>query len=144
MANVENLVISSAAANGWAGYGNELNNQITGNAGDNYLDGAAGDDTISGGAGNDTLFGGLGDDRLTGGSGNDTFRFAPGGGHDTITDFGNGADKIDILAYQKAGLTASLRDSGADVVISYSNGDSITVLGHHIADLKFWAYGWAI
>lgn len=49
--NVENLILSGAAANGT---GNELNNVITGNSGNNILDGKAGKDTMAGGLGNDT------------------------------------------------------------------------------------------
>ena len=143
-ANVENLVINSTVANSWAGYGNALDNQLTGNAGDNYLDGGAGNDTLAGGAGIDTLIGGLGDDRLVGGADGDTFRFAPGGGHDTVVDYGLGADRIDISAYQKAGLSAAMHDVGSDLVISFTNGDSITLSGHHAADMKVWTYGWAI
>jgi Ca2+-binding RTX toxin-like protein len=143
-ANVENLVINSTVSNSWSGYGNELNNQITGNTGNNYLDGGAGADTLNGGAGADTLFGGLGDDRLTGGTGGDTFRFAPGGGHDVITDYGNGADRIDISAYQKAGLTPTLANVGSNLVISFTDGDSITVVGHQAADMHIWTYGWSI
>ncbi len=86
--NVENLIIETDDDKGWRGWGNELNNRITGNAGANALDGGAGNDTIDGGAGNDTITGGPGNDRLTGGAGDDVFRFAPGGGRDTITDLG--------------------------------------------------------
>jgi len=50
-ANVENLTLTGAAANGT---GNALNNTITGNAGANVLDGGAGADSLIGGAGNDT------------------------------------------------------------------------------------------
>jgi Ca2+-binding RTX toxin-like protein len=143
-ANVENLVINSTVTNSWNGTGNALNNQITGNAGNNSLDGGAGADSLDGGAGNDSLFGGLGDDRLTGGAGGDTFRFIPGGGHDVITDYGVGADRIDISAYQKAGLIPTLTNAKDDLVISFNNGDTITLLGHHVADMKIWSYGWAI
>jgi hypothetical protein len=61
-----------------------------------------------------------------------------------ITDYGNGADRIDISAYQKAGLTPTLTNVGGNLVISFTDGDSITVLGHQAADMKVWAYGWAI
>jgi Ca2+-binding RTX toxin-like protein len=143
-ANVENLVISTSATNGWKGTGNELNNQLTGNAGANLLDGGAGNDTINGGAGADTLIGGAGDDRLTGGAGIDVFRFAPHSGHDVITDFGFGGEKdvIDISAFKSAGLTASLHDVGADMVISFTNGDSITLLGVHQSQLVATSTGW--
>ncbi len=55
-----------------------------------------GNDVILGGAGNDTLIGGGGDDRLVGGSGNDSYVFTinSNSGHDTITGFTVGQDKI--------------------------------------------------
>jgi Ca2+-binding RTX toxin-like protein len=143
-ANVENLIINNTVNNGWAGTGNELNNVITGNSGANLLDGGAGNDTINGGAGNDTIIGGLGDDRLTGGAGVDVFRFAPHSGHDVITDFGFGGEKdvLDISAYKAAGLTASLHDVGSDLVISFTTGDSITLLGVHSNQLVATQTGW--
>jgi Ca2+-binding RTX toxin-like protein len=52
-ANVENLVLQGGALQG---YGNALNNVLTGNAGSNILDGDAGVDVMVGGAGNDAYF----------------------------------------------------------------------------------------
>ena len=49
--NVENLILTSAAANGT---GNSFSNVLRGNSGNNRLDGGAGIDTLIGGAGNDT------------------------------------------------------------------------------------------
>ena len=60
---------------------------ITGTSGNDLLDGKGGDDFLFGGNGDDRLIGGDGNDRLTGGKGNDTFVFAPGSGHDVVTDF---------------------------------------------------------
>ena len=51
-ANVENLTLTGSA--NLTGIGNELANQITGNAGDNLIDGGAGADTMAGAAGDDT------------------------------------------------------------------------------------------
>ena len=62
-ANVENLTLNGQAVDNLTGTGNELANQITGDAGANQLVGNAGDDVLDGGAGADTLTGGLGDDR---------------------------------------------------------------------------------
>ncbi|PZQ63827.1 MAG: hypothetical protein DI570_07705 [Phenylobacterium zucineum] len=136
-ANVENLVFSTDNDKGWRGWGNELDNRLTGNAGGNLLDGAAGNDTIDGGAGNDTLVGGEGDDRLIGGDGDDVFRFAPGGGKDVVVDygFGPGKESLDFAAYVKAGITYSLADVGGVATFSFSNGDSVTLLGWHASDL---------
>ncbi|MHC2018758.1 calcium-binding protein [Methylobacterium sp. CM6247] len=53
-ANVENLTLTGAS--GLNGYGNELANTLTGNAGSNILDGKGGIDTMRGGAGNDVYY----------------------------------------------------------------------------------------
>lgn len=81
---------------------------FTGGAG--VFDGLGGNDSLSGAAGNDTLKGGLGNDgadRLIGGRGADLFVFGNDFGtasdslvdlakRDVITDFGLGADRIDL------------------------------------------------
>ena len=67
------------------------------------------DDDLHGDAGQDLLVGGLGNDTLTGNAGADRFVFnAPlgSGNVDTITDFGNGADKLVLSALMFEGLTA--------------------------------------
>ncbi|MBD2667036.1 hemolysin-type calcium-binding region [Richelia sinica FACHB-800] len=88
--NVENLVLTGTASNG---YGNALNNQITGNGSSNYLWGAEGNDTISGGAGNDTISGGLGSDSMLGGLGND--RYYVDSSADRVTEnAGEGTDTV--------------------------------------------------
>jgi Ca2+-binding RTX toxin-like protein len=72
-ANVENLTLIGAEGNG---FGNELNNVITGSSGNNFLNGFAGNDTLNGGDGDDTFDdegGGEGDDRMAGGKGDDTY-----------------------------------------------------------------------
>lgn len=145
--NVENLRITTADELNWKGTGNSLDNRITGNAGANLLDGVAGADTIIGGAGDDTVVGGAGDDWLTGGDGADRFRFLVGSGHDVITDLGAGSwvDNIDISAFIKAGLKPTVTDVGQDALISFTNGDSITVLGLHANDLGALSKtGWVI
>jgi Ca2+-binding RTX toxin-like protein len=88
------------------GYGNELDNVITGNGGSNYLDGRAGNDTIIGGSGSDKLTGGSGADTLTGGADADWFIFTgSGNGVDTIADFsgqtafGGGAGQGDRFVF---------------------------------------------
>ncbi|WP_448192964.1 family 16 glycosylhydrolase, partial [Azospirillum sp. sgz301742] len=108
--------------------GGDGSDLLLGNQGADLLLGNAGADTLYGGRDNDTLFGGLdddllsgddGDDVLTGNAGNDTFVFAPGSGHDTITDFAAG-DRIAIAA----GMSYTLGSNGAgDAVISFSGSD---------------------
>ena len=62
--------------------------------------GGEGDDRLDGGSGQDLLLGGEGDDRLTGGAGADTFVFTPDHGTDTITDFTDGDDTIDLSSLE--------------------------------------------
>ncbi|MFC7380557.1 hypothetical protein ACFQQC_18630, partial [Brevundimonas sp. GCM10030266] len=53
-ANVENLIYTGPAS--FSGWGNALDNQITGGSQNDYLRGMGGNDTIDGGAGIDTLY----------------------------------------------------------------------------------------
>ncbi|QJE73255.1 hypothetical protein HHL28_09285 [Aerophototrophica crusticola] len=110
----------------WGGKGNDA---IFG-AGDNdKLYGQDGDDSLDGGAGNDWLEGGLGNDTLTGGSGADIFRFAKGWGLDTITDFTQGSDKIDLrgLGLGFAGL--SFTDTAEGLLVGTAFGQVMLLLG---------------
>jgi Ca2+-binding RTX toxin-like protein len=125
--NLENLTLTGGSAA--AGYGNDLANSLVGNAAANRLEGRGGADTIDGGGGADTLLGGAGSDRLTGGSGGDTFIFNKGDGHDIITDFGVGADLLDLSSPMSAGLKPVLTLSGADTLIHLSASDDILLLG---------------
>lgn len=88
--------------------GGSWSDMLSGGTGEDILLGGGGADRIFGGNGNDeldgggqgdTLAGGRGDDILTGGGGADTFVFGRMAGNDVITDFGNGADNIDLSAY---------------------------------------------
>ncbi len=100
------------------GYGNGLNNVITGSKAANVLIGGAGNDTISGGAGNDVLRGDAGHDILTGGAGADTFDFNAisesgvlASTRDVITDFTHNAtlalsDRIDVSTIDANGTVA--------------------------------------
>jgi Ca2+-binding RTX toxin-like protein len=124
--NLENLILSDAGEATVAS-GNALGNHITGNNLANTIDGLGGNDT------------------LTGGGGDDIFRFETHSGKDVITDFGfNGDhDTIDTSAYIRAGIKATVVDHGNDAVISFSSGDSITLLGVHAHDLVATATGYA-
>ena len=79
--------------------GTYSSNRLGGYRGNDELDGREGDDWLDGGPGNDQLWGGPDNDMLDGGEGDDTFFIAAGGGNDTILDFGNGEDKIDLTAF---------------------------------------------
>ncbi|MDD5009158.1 MAG: calcium-binding protein [Syntrophorhabdaceae bacterium] len=58
--SIENLTLTGDQA--IKGYGNELDNYITGNDANNVLTGYDGNDTLNGGIGADTMYGGTGDD----------------------------------------------------------------------------------
>ena len=100
------------------GYVLDGHDEVHGEDGDDVIVGGAGNDSLYGGAGNDairgdwlsdfsgayegeaddTIDGGAGDDTLYGGQGADTFVFRPGHGNDTIKDFADGENQIDLTA----------------------------------------------
>ena len=112
------------------------NDRLTGNNKDNTLTGARGNDSLNGGEGNDELNGNLGDDRLTGGTGNDLFRFDPFVGRfgsDTITDFGNGNDRLlfedGLFADLEAVRTAATQTDDGNLEITLSETETLTLEG---------------
>ena len=93
--------------------------------GDDRLEGGAGHDLLLGEEGNDTLDGGADDDDLWGGSGDDTFVFQPGHGNDTIKDFTDGEDMIDLSAFTDITAFSDLTifaDGSASVIDLTSQG----------------------
>ena len=138
--------------------GSSHNDVLAGDRRDNVLKGGAGDDTLYGGpgggddiqvgnAGNDRLFGGqgndwldgdVGNDQLSGGSGADVFVFAPGHGADTIIDFTDTEDKIDLETFDLSGfddLTISSTTNGASIDLSAHNGGTILLEGFDMTNL---------
>lgn len=85
-------------------YGGSGKDVLIGGDGNDWLEGGLGNDTLDGGNGNDIITGGAGRDVMTGGAANDIFVFNPGdvgatpARADTITDFGDGTDLIDLSA----------------------------------------------
>jgi Ca2+-binding RTX toxin-like protein len=123
------------------GTGDDL---IEGRGGDDVLAGALGADTLRGGAGDDTLSAGADLDLMAGGIGADVFVFASaldisnGVLRDRITDFGNGADKIDLSSFMSGADFiggALFSGSGPEVRYNAANGQlSGDVDGNGIAD----------
>jgi Ca2+-binding RTX toxin-like protein len=118
------------------GFGNALDNTITGNVGANTLaglDGAdvlrggAGDDTITGDNGDDRMFGNGGVDRLLGGAGVDLIKgggggdFIKGGGDADVIVGNGGADRL-----FGGGGTDSIKGGGADELIGGGGADTIS------------------
>ena len=92
---------------------------LAGGGGKDNLIGNGGADSLRGGGGSDTLKGGRGDDALTGNGGADVFQFAGGHGSNTITDFGRGGDRIEILRGADEFADLSLSQTGDGVVVAF-------------------------
>jgi Ca2+-binding RTX toxin-like protein len=115
-ANVENLTLLGS---GW-GWGNELDNVITGSTGNDTLDGVSGSDTLIGGLGNDTYI-------VTGAD--DTVIENPGAGVDTVVSSGSFrlGDNVENLILTGSGTGTG---NGLDNVITGSIGDDFLSGGY--------------
>ena len=101
--------------------GSRFNDIIIGDYGDNYLRGAQGDDIINGGAGNDIL---------RGEAGADTFVFESGTGSDTVIDYDDSEDMIDLTDFGFADVNDALSNA-AEV-----NGDVVFTLGTDVITIE--------
>jgi Ca2+-binding RTX toxin-like protein len=156
--SVDNFQLDATSGQGYEPDGSGVfGSAIIGTSGNDTLTGLFGDDTITGGGGadilngangSDSLNGGTGDDVLTGGFGDDVFVFNSGGGADTITDFGEGNDVIDLSDFADSGYDSLANvksystQIGNDVNIDLGNGNSVTLggvdlIGLHADDFLF-------
>ena len=106
--------------------GNAVRNVLTGGKGVDDLRGFKGNDQLKGGNGSDVLNGGKGRDSLKGGFGADTFVFNNNNGKDTIKDFQNDLDIIQLDSTLWSGtLTAAevvsnfARVMGSDTILDF-------------------------
>ncbi len=144
----------SGADSVWGGLGDDValgsagDDSLAGNAGDDDLDGGAGDDalwggdgadTLNGGNGDDTLFAGAGGDQITAGDGADVIIFwvEDGAGTDSVTDFSATEDRLTLDESLWGGGQTALEVVtgfggvvGDDFVLTFGNGNSITLAGH--------------
>jgi len=137
-------------------YGEAAQDTLYGGTGNDYIDGGNTNDELYGETGNDTLIGGQGEDYLAGGSGNDVltgdgsggsakedvFYYESNFGDDTITDFDLDKDTLEFSENingtsidDPADLAAYITEVGGNAVISFPNGDSITLQGVSQGDL---------
>ncbi|MGH1576235.1 S8 family serine peptidase [Planktotalea sp.] len=123
--------------------GNVGDDMLLGNDGDDRLEGHKGDDTLYGGNGSDTLQGGNGSDILAGGSGDDTlnggaqadrFVFNNNDDEDTVVDFNNNTDTIELNDNLWSGVRNAsqvLTDFGViiagDAVLDFGGGDVLVI-----------------
>lgn len=120
--------------------GNGGSDNIKGNGGADIIKAGGGADTVKAGGGNDTVNGGGGADRLEGGGGDDvltgkggddtlkgnggadTFQFRASDRNDTILDFRQGQDFIEIISGANAFNALTITQDGADVLIGFGKG----------------------
>jgi len=117
-------------------FGSPLNDVIVGNSQDNVLMGLGGDDTMTGGGGDDIF---LFDNRATDAQGNPLPN-----GHDVITDFHHGHDKlaINMPGVRGIGDLTIVEGRDVDVLITYgAAGDTIELLGIHHVSAKDFIFG---
>jgi Ca2+-binding RTX toxin-like protein len=109
---------------------------ITGSAFDDIIGWDSGNNVIDGGAGNDRLFGGAGNDTLIGGAGNDRYAYTGAGfGNDIITNFEDGADRIDFTSYAGASYGSLLITAAVGGVSVVFGADSIFIGGVNIGQI---------
>lgn len=99
---------------------NDLDNDILG------LDGS--NDVINGQGGNDRLEGLKGDDLLRGGAGNDQFAIGVGKGTDTIADFTNGEDLIELcgcVSFEQLTIAPGTGANASNTLISVTSSNEL-------------------
>lgn len=117
-------------------FGDNGADKIYGGNKDDLIDGGAGKDTIEGGNGNDTIYGGGHHDLLTGGADADIFVFDDRMRDDTVTDFTDGEDLLDMSAWGFTDISQiAFVQQGADVFVQFTTRDSLLLQNVNLADL---------
>ncbi len=117
--------------------GSRLPDYLLGSHDDNILSGGAGIDRLEARNGNDTLIGGSQDDNLKGGLGADVFVLRVGDAQDTIADWQDGVDIIDVSDFGLSfGQVYSVATdiAGGTLLIDFGGGDSVRVLNFALSD----------
>ena len=142
----EDVVFGGSGDDSLYGYlGDDI---LRGEEGDDVLDGERGHDALFGGVGDDTLDGGFGDDVLVGGAGADTFmvlaqsanpQYPWINGIDTIKDFSDGEDVIDLTQFADTSRFGDLDifSDGTTAVIDLTvqNGGTVRLENTSLGDL---------
>jgi Ca2+-binding RTX toxin-like protein len=111
-------------------YGGYNSDTLLGGNGNDLLFGGGQADVLDGGNDSDVLDGGTGDDTLTGGAQADTFVYKLGYARDTITDFQNNIDAIDLSDFgfaDSAAAMAQATQSGDNLVFNFGDGNVLVV-----------------
>jgi Ca2+-binding RTX toxin-like protein len=108
--------------------GFEGNDILAGLRGNDILNGGDDSDILFGGKGFDTLNGGLGNDLLIGGVGNDVFVLGAGLGIDTIFDFTNGVDTVQLINGLTFGQLSISAGTNGILISVTSSGEVLAAL----------------
>jgi Ca2+-binding RTX toxin-like protein len=108
--------------------GSEGDDVLTGVRANDVLNGGDGNDILSGGKGSDTLNGGLGNDNLAGGAGNDVFVLGAGLGVDTVSDFTNSQDTIQLINGLTFGQLSISPGTNGTLITLASSGEVLASL----------------
>lgn len=103
---------------------------VKGGGGSDIINGGGGADRLEGGGGNDTITGRSGDDTLKGNGGSDTFQFRASDRNDTILDFRQGQDQIEIISGANAFAGLQIEQDGSDVLIGFGIGQIRVMAGN--------------
>ncbi len=114
--------------------GSGSTNNLYGDAGDMWDSSVGGNDTLISGTGTDNMWGDAYNKDLFVTTGADTFVFTTANGNDTIYDFENDKDLIDVSGYGFAGdisgfLASNISDLGDDTLINFGGGNTVTLVG---------------
>ena len=112
-------------------FGGNGDDTVKGGLAADVLVGGRGSDTLQGGTGADTLIGSGGNDTLFGEDGADVFKVGPRRGHDTIADFEDGVDQIDLTAFTFSSLVRAMMffQSVDDQAVFSHRGMMLTLTG---------------
>lgn len=113
-----------------AGGGNDL---VKGGGGSDIINGGGGADRLNGGGGDDLIAGKKGDDTLKGNGGSDIFQFRASDRNDTILDFRQGQDKIEIVSGASSFAALKIDQDGSDVLIGFGAGQVRVVTDNRTA-----------
>lgn len=119
-------------------YGNGGRDILKGGSGKDRLYGGKDEDILNGGKDNDKLFGQEGNDILKGGGGADKFVFRTGYEQDTIKDFNDKDDVLDLRSFDLSSVSeaksyASMVDG--DTVFDFGAGDLLTLEDFNLSAL---------
>ena len=129
--------------------GGNSDDTIRGGAGDERLEGRNGDDSLDARGGNDRLYGGNGndilrgggtaggDDKLNGGAGRDMFVIGYGDGVNTIEDFTNGEDLINL---NEVGFSSHSEVRSVTSLTPDGNGTWIDLSRHGGGGIMLWQF----